>query len=91
MVTTYVIPNTELNLYDLKRLYLYLTMLSPGVRYHPEKYCFECDLDVDNFEKRMEDRNMNMFVKGYTSDPIDVIVNGPEEDIFDGKWENGCD
>ena len=83
MATTYVVPNADLNLYDLKRLYLYLTMLSPTVRYHPDKYCFECELDVKDLEKRMEDNNVSMFVKGFTTDPIDVIVNSPEEDMFD--------
>ena len=82
MATTYVVPNTYLNLYDLKRLYLYLTMLSPEVKYHPEKYCFECELDVDDFEKRMEDKNVSMFVRGFTADPIEVMINGPEEDLF---------
>ena len=78
MATTYVIPNHDLSLYDLKRLYLYLTMMSPSVRYHPDKYCFECDLDTEDFEERMKDINVNMFVKGFTTDPIDVIVNCPE-------------
>ena len=86
MVTTFVVPNTELNLYDLKRLYLYLTMLSPDVRYHPEEYSFECDLDAEDFEERMSDRNVSMLVRGFSTDPIDVILNGPEEDLFEGKW-----
>ena len=82
MATTYVVPNSELNLYDLKRLYLYLTMLSPSVRYHPDKYCFEFDLDAEDFGERMEDRSVSMFVRGFTTDPIEVIINGPEEDLF---------
>ncbi|MBQ7702072.1 MAG: hypothetical protein IJT54_06685 [Candidatus Methanomethylophilaceae archaeon] len=86
MVTTYVVPNSDLNLYDLKRLYLYLTMLSSEVRYHPDKYCFEYDLNPDDFEERMQDINVSMFVRGFTTDPIDVIVNCPEEDIFEGRW-----
>ena len=83
MVTTFVVPNADLNLYDLKRLYLYLTMLSPYARYHPDKYCFECELDAEDFEERMKDINVNMLVRGFTTDPIDVIVNGPEEDLFE--------
>lgn len=82
MVTTYVVPNADLNLYDLKRLYLYLTMVSPCVVYRPDKYCFECELEIDDFEKRMEDKNVSMFVRGFTADPIEVMINGPEEDMF---------
>ena len=82
MATTYVVPNTDLSLYDLKRLYLYLTMMSPSVTYHPDKYCFECDLDAEDFGRRAEDNGVKMFVRGSTTDPINVIVNGPEEDMF---------
>ena len=82
MATTFVVPNADLGLYDLKRLYLYLTMLSPSVRYHPDKYCFECDLDTEDFEERMKDINVSILVRGFTADPNEVMVNGPEEDMF---------
>ena len=82
MATTYVVPNADLSLYDLKRLYLYLTMMSPSVRYHPDKYCFECELDVEEFEKRMTGPDTDIFIRGYCSDPLNVILNGPEEDMF---------
>ena len=81
MATTYVVPNSYLSLYDLKRLYL-LTMLSHCVRYHPDKYCFECKMDIGVIGDRLNDERVSMFIHGYGSDPIDVIVDSPEEDFF---------
>jgi len=50
--------------------------------FYPNSVNMYCELDTEDFEERTKDKNVGMFVKGFTTDPIDVMVNGPEDDLF---------
>ena len=81
MATHYVVPEKDLSLYDLKRLYLFLDLIGRDVRYRPEHYCFTFETD-SNVEELLSERPAKSMIRWISDSPLVLLDDDIEEELI---------